>query len=82
LKAQRTQLRAISGGGSTKGALTCQDVRGFKISIPPSEEQINILSYVNKLLKLHERISESNNDIDRLKEFAQNIISKSVTGSI
>lgn len=42
-------LRSISDdSGSTKGALTCADIRHFKVPLPPPEEQHDILGWIRQ----------------------------------
>ena len=57
LETQYNYLRQVaSGGGSTKGALTCAFLRGLKLPLPSIEEQraiVAILDPINKKLCVH-----------------------------
>ena len=47
LSAAYPQLRAISDdSGSTKGALTCEDLKRFKLALPPPDEQAALVERV------------------------------------
>ena len=83
LTSQYLQLRAISESGSTKGALTCQDVKEFKIVLPPSEEQKDIILAANKIKKdLAQLDSQFEAQIQSLKTLRSTLIAHAVTGRI
>lgn len=84
LEASYEWLRFNSEGvGSTKGAITCEQLANTKITLPPLAEQKSILHFI----RLHtERIdhlrSESQRNINLLKERRSALISAAVTGKI
>ena len=50
LEAAYTELREInSGNGTTKGSLTCENIRQFKIPAPPKEHQSKIIDLQKKI---------------------------------
>ncbi|UPK03061.1 restriction endonuclease subunit S [Bradyrhizobium sp. 170] len=59
LETQYDYLRQVgSGGGSTKGALTCAFLRGMPIPFPPLDEQreiVEILDAIDRKIDLHKR---------------------------
>jgi type I restriction enzyme S subunit len=78
------QLRAISAdSGSTRGALTCEDLKRFPIVIPPREEQPQIIA------ALHDSLSEIEitsarieREIALLREYRTRLIADIVTGKL
>lgn len=77
-------LRAISEGeGSTKGALTCEQLSQFRLPVPPLGEQTEIVSAykkrVNAIKKLQDHVKTH---IDRLREYRSSLISAAVTGQL
>jgi len=83
LKAQYHQLRSISESGSTKGALTCQDIKEFKIAVPPRAEQDIIVSKSEKLrLQFAEAKRNTQSQIQSLKTLRSTLIAHAVTGRI
>ena len=83
LTSQYLQLRAISESGSTKGALTCQDVKEFKIMLPPVEEQKAIISASDKVQKDYALLaSQFDSQIQSLKTLRSTLIAHAVTGRI
>ena len=83
LKSQYNQLRSISESGSTKGALTCQDIKEFKIAVPPRSEQEDLVSQAEKLrLMFGEAVDKANNQIQSLKTLRSTLIAHAVTGKI
>ena len=84
LTAAYKTLRAISeDSGSTKGALTCEDLKRFKIAIPPAEEQQDLLRYINsETHTLNTTISRFEREIDLLREYRTRLIADVVTGKL
>lgn len=77
-------LRSDSeGGGSTKGAITCEQLGSCRVPCPPLEEQYEIVEKVNsdttRMNRLIDRIEKA---IDRLREYRTALISAAVTGKI
>jgi type I restriction enzyme S subunit len=83
LSAQYQQLRSISESGSTKGALTCQDVKEFKIAIPPREQQSELIQAVGALkAKIAEVSAQLESQIQTLQTLRSTLIAHTVTGKI
>ena len=50
LTAAYRQLRAASeDAGSTKGAITCEDLKRFKIAVPPTAEQEQLVRHIQSV---------------------------------
>jgi len=77
-------LRALSeDSGSTKGALTCEDLKRFKIAIPPRSEQAALVEYIQKATHaLRTTISRTEREIDLLREYRTRLIADVVTGKL
>ncbi|NMF56955.1 restriction endonuclease subunit S [Pseudanabaena yagii] len=72
-----------SGNGSTKGAITCDDIKKYKIPVPPLEEQKNILNVTSNRIKDIEEVSQKTLEgIEKLNSLKQVFISEAVTGKI
>lgn len=80
LMAAYSQLRAISDdAGGTKGALTCEDVRRFDVTVPPIDEQLTIADFLDQHDHTVRRfIRNRRRLIEVLKEQRQAIIDESV----
>ncbi len=78
------QLRAISDdSGSTKGALTCTDLKHFSIALPPLSEQRVILKSVRSEIRtISINIDHADREISLLREYRTRLISDVVTGKI
>jgi type I restriction enzyme, S subunit len=78
------QLRAASDdSGSTKGAITCEDLKRFKIAVPPLAEQLAIQTFVDsETLALNTTISRLNREIDLLREYRTRLVADVVTGKL
>jgi type I restriction enzyme S subunit len=77
-------LRSDSdAAGSTKGAITCEQLASMKIPVPPNDEQIAICTRIGKSLgvsrPLHSEITRS---LDLLAERRSSLITAAVTGQI
>jgi type I restriction enzyme S subunit len=71
------------GGGSTKGAITCEQIAELPIPVPPLEEQQVIVDHIDKVLDRINRIADkANNAIERLTEYRSALITAAVTGQI
>lgn len=71
------------GGGCTKGAITCEQIKSLKVPVPPLPEQTAIAAYLDcetaKLDKLVEKVEAA---ITRLHEYRTALITAAVTGKI
>jgi type I restriction enzyme, S subunit len=78
------ELRRISDdSGSTKGALTCEDLRHFRIAIPKQEEQLGIVRYLESSNHGCEAaIRHAIREIGMLVEYRNRLIADAVTGKI
>lgn len=77
-------LRYISDdAGSTKGALTCEQLNHFRVPIPPAEEQVAIVdAYGARTKAINELRAHARLHIDRLREYRSSLISAAVTGQL
>lgn len=84
LTAAYTQLRAISDdSGSTKGALTCEDLKRFKLPVPPLHEQDALLNGVQaETGALITTISRLEREIELLCEYRTRFVADVVTGKV
>jgi type I restriction enzyme S subunit len=79
-----SELRRMSDdSGSTKGALTCEDLRRFRVVLPPADEQREIVrrthgatAEVEAALRLAER------EMSLLREYRTRLIADVVTGKL
>ncbi|GAB6142428.1 restriction endonuclease subunit S [Methylosoma difficile] len=72
-----------SGAGSTKGAITCEDIKSYCLPVPPLKEQQAIISHIvaiNKKLDLLIDLSEKQVFLSQERRTA--LISAAVTGKI
>lgn len=71
------------GAGSTKGAITCEQLANLRIPIPPVEEQESIVGHLNqRLIRDANLISNISKSIEGLREYRTALISAAVTGKI
>ncbi len=71
------------GGGSTKGALTCDQLGNVSIPFPPDPEQSAIAAFLDReTVKLDALIAKVREGIEKLKEYRTALISAAVTGKI
>lgn len=77
-------LRSESdGGGSTKGAITCDQIANLDVPLPPLEEQQAIAAYLDReAAQLDALAAKVESAIDRLTEYRQALITSAVTGKI
>jgi type I restriction enzyme S subunit len=77
-------LRDLSdGAGSTKGAITCEQLRNLRICLPPLIEQEEILRGLDAATARIDRLVTLNSDqISKLREYRQALISAAVTGKL
>lgn len=84
LRASYADLRQISEeNGSTKGGLTCQALKEFRLARPPLDEQRRVASYLNaQTQKIDEMMVETGRFIELSKERRAALITAAVTGQI
>lgn len=84
LAAGYLHLRSISDdSGSTKGALTCADLRHLKVPVIPQEEQRQLIERVQQQTGEVERaVATANREIDLLHEYRTRLIADVVTGKL
>ncbi len=71
------------GGGSTKGALTCEQLGNVSMPLPPHPEQRAIVVHLDAAsAKLDALIAATETAIARLTEYRQALISAAITGKI
>jgi type I restriction enzyme, S subunit len=77
-------LRSESdGGGSTKGAITCEQIANLEIPLPPVVEQAAIeIHLANNLEGLHDMKNRVSQVIEKLQEYRTALITNAVTGKI
>lgn len=78
------QLHASSeDSGSTKGAITCEDLKRFQIAIPPTLEQQELLKHVQTIiLSLSTALKHLKREITPLHEYRTRLIADVVTGKL
>ena len=84
LTAAYSELRAISSAsGSTRAALTCQDIKGFTIILPPRDEQEQLLKEIrHNLAGVDTSIDRARRQIELMEEYRTRLIADVVTGKI
>ena len=84
LTAAYLHLRSLSeDSGSTKGAITCEDLKRFKLPIPPFSEQETLLRNVQaETRSLTTAISRLEREIDLLREYRTRLVADVVTGKL
>lgn len=84
LSAAYRQLRALSeDSGSTKGAITCEDLKRFKLAIPPGSEQEELVAHIQaETRSLTIAISRLDREIDLLREYRTRLVADVVTGKL
>ena len=84
LGAAYSELRRMSDdSGSTKGALTCEDLRHFRVVLPPIEEQHQIVGWVKDATAEVESASRfAKHEISLLLEYRTRLIADVVTGKL
>lgn len=77
-------LRSESdGGGSTKGAITCEQLANLEIPLPPATEQASIEVHVAaQLEKLRDMDLRVSTVVEKLQEYRSTLITNAVTGKI
>jgi type I restriction enzyme S subunit len=69
--------------GSTRGAITCEQLSNFYVTLPPREEQSEILSCVEEQISIIYSVAETlRRSISLLKERRSALITAAVTGQL
>jgi type I restriction enzyme S subunit len=75
--------RESSGGGSTKGAITCEQLANLKVPCPPIQEQVEIVERISRQASQTDTlVAKVERSIDLLREHRAALISAAVTGKI
>lgn len=84
LTAAYGELRAVSDeNGSTKGALTCEDLKQFRVAQVPLDEQRRIVADLDEqTAKIDTLIAETETFIELARERRSALITAAVTGQI
>jgi type I restriction enzyme S subunit len=84
LVAAYPELRRISeDSGSTKGALTCEDLKHFRVLLPPSDEQNRIVSIAREATAgVETNLRGVEREISLLREYRTRMIADVVTGKL
>jgi type I restriction enzyme S subunit len=84
LEASYDRLRLDSeGSGSTKGAITCEQLGLWSVPLPDHPEQEEIVSFLKGQVEMHESLkTDSERTISLLQERRSALISAAVTGKI
>jgi type I restriction enzyme S subunit len=84
LSAAYLQLRALSeDSGSTKGAITCEDLKRFKLALPPGPEQEQLFKHVQTQTRgLVTAISRLEREIELFREYRTRLVADVVTGKL
>lgn len=84
LTAAYQTLRSISDdAGSTKGALTCADLKRFKIAFPAVEEQRQVIIFLAKeTVLIDQTIDRAQREIELIQEYRARLIADVVTGRV
>ena len=84
LTAAYSELRAISSSsGSTKDALTCEDIKRFIVVLPSRDEQERLLSEVRReLASVDNAIDLARHQMDLMQEYRARLIADVVTGQL
>ena len=84
LAAAYTELRAISSAsGSTKGALTCEDIKSFGVVLPPKDEQeVLLLAVGREFASVGHCASLARRQVDLMQGYRTRLIADVVTGKV
>ena len=84
LTAAYLQLRAASDdSGSTKGAITCEELKRFKLPMPPRAEQDELLRRIQtETRELNISTSRLEREIELLREYRTRLVADVVTGKL
>ncbi|MBN8508590.1 MAG: restriction endonuclease subunit S [Burkholderiales bacterium] len=71
------------GVGSTKGAITCEQISNMRVPVPPREEQNAIVIHLSRVTSELDRLAlEATTAIELLRERRVAVVSAAVTGQI
>ena len=78
------ELRAISGAsGSTKAALTCEDIKHFQVALPSIDEQKRLVSFITgELVRIDAASALARRQIELVEEYRTRLIADVVTGKL
>lgn len=84
LCAAYSELRRISdGAGSTKGALTCAELKDFPLALPPLAEQVYIMKELEESVRaLDSASAKAAAEIDLIREYRTRLVADVVTGQL
>ena len=84
LVAAYSTLRSISDdSGSTKGALTCEDLKRFKLALPPIDEQGQLVDAIATRTKAaNTAITRTEREISLMQEYRTRLTADIVTGKL
>ena len=84
LESAYAELRAISSAsGSTRPALTCEDIKRFAVAVPPPEEQVQIISTLrNHISRINHCMDIVQRQCAAVQELGTRIITAAVTGKV
>jgi len=84
LRAAYADLRRISDdAGGTKGALTCEDIKHYKILVPPLGEQRSLVETVrHQTERIDFVMHRTQREIDLIREYRTRLIADVVTGKV
>ncbi len=84
LESAYEHLRTESdGAGSTKGAITCEQLGRLRVPLPPTEEQLIVTKFLKiETARINDLTAEATRAIALLKERRTALISAAVTGKI
>jgi len=71
------------GGGSTKGAITCEQLAHVRVPVPHHDEQLAIAAHVDAACTQFDRlVAGVRTSLDRLTEYRAALITAAVTGQL
>lgn len=84
LQASYVALRAMSeDAGSTKGAITCRDLKSFGIAVPPMSQQAAIVAHLDGATAgINSTIARTQRQIGLLREYRARLVADVVTGKL
>ncbi|ABD09584.1 hypothetical protein ThrDRAFT_00678 [Frankia casuarinae] len=84
LRASYDDLRRLSEeNGSTKGGLTCQALKQYRLAVPPLDEQRRVAAYLDEqTAKIDSLIGETERFIELARERRVALITAAVTGQV